>query len=105
MTKDEAIALAKTGWWRTKSPREIAEFQLREPRLCMDFSEYHEAVEKALGRPVFTHEFVRPDWLLDELAGKREALDPLDSLRAIAGPEKEIIVLDCGARLSQGEPQ
>jgi len=91
MTRDEAIALAKTGWWRTKSPREIAEFQLREPKLCMDFSDYHKAVEDALGRPVFTHEFARPQWLLDELAGKREPLDPIDSLRMIA-PDKEIVV-------------
>jgi len=103
MTKDDAIARARAKWWLTKSPREIAEFQLREPKLCMDFAAFHEAVERALGRPVFTHEFARPAWLLDELAGKREPLDPLDSLRAIVGPEKEIIVLDAAALRGTGE--
>ena len=55
--KDAAIALAATEWWLTKSPREIAEFQLLTAELCCPFGVFHESVETALGRPVWTHEF------------------------------------------------
>ena len=65
LTKDEAIALAESGWWKDKEPREIVRFQLFEDRLSMDFSAFHEAVEKALGRPVWTHEFAEPVHLRD----------------------------------------
>jgi len=94
MTRDEAIAKAATKWWESATDREIAEFQLNEDLLCVPFARYHEAVTNALGRPVYTHEFARPQWLLDELAGKREALDPMDSLRQIVGPDKPIIEIE-----------
>lgn len=57
MTKEEALALAATDWWKTKTPEEIVRFQLFEEKLCMNFSEFHKAIEQALGRPVYTHEF------------------------------------------------
>lgn len=57
MTREEAIALYKTNFWEHLSFRERAEFQLFERRLCMPFDVFHEAIEKTLGRPVFTHEF------------------------------------------------
>lgn len=93
MTKDEALAKIATHWWEHATPREIAEFQLREPLLCMPFGDFHKAVETVLGRGVFTHEFARPAWLIDEMEGRREPLDPVDSLRAIA-PDKEVIVVN-----------
>ena len=57
MTKEQAIALAESNFWEGMSHREIAEFQMMEEKLCMPFTVFHEAVEKTLGRPVFTHEF------------------------------------------------
>jgi hypothetical protein len=57
MTKQEAIAKAATGWWKTATAQEIVALQLYEERACMPFDEFHEAIEKALGRPVYTHEF------------------------------------------------
>ena len=57
MTKDEAIALYDSEFWKHLSLRERAEFQLFEPMLCMPFGVFHEAIEKTLSRPVFTHEF------------------------------------------------
>lgn len=57
MTKDEAIALHDSEFWKHLSLRERAEFQLFEGKLCMPFGVFHEAVEKTLERPVFTHEF------------------------------------------------
>ena len=63
MTKTEAIEMAKTGWWKTMSAVEIVRFQLYKPVLCMDFSDFHDAAEKALSRGIFTHEFADPDHL------------------------------------------
>lgn len=57
------IAKAETGWWKTATPREIVAFQLYEPLLCMPFNDYQAAVEAALGRPVWTHEFAQPQYL------------------------------------------
>jgi len=55
--KDKAIELAATNWWKFCSHREIAEFQLFTKELACPFAVFHEAVEKSLGRPVWTHEF------------------------------------------------
>lgn len=57
MTEEQAIALAESSWWIGMSAHDIVMFQLFEPLLCMDFGAFHKAVEKALGRPVWTHEF------------------------------------------------
>ena len=57
LTKDQAIAFVHTELWRGMSYRDKAEFQLIEDRLCMPFDVFHEAITKALGQPVFTHEF------------------------------------------------
>jgi len=69
MTKEMAIKLANSGFWERLTYRERAIFQLSHRLLCMPFS----VVEKALGRPVFTHEFARPDLLMEELIGLKEA--------------------------------
>lgn len=57
MTQEQAIALANSNWWVGREPADIVTFQLFEDRLCMDWSAFHQAVEKALGRPVWSHEF------------------------------------------------
>ena len=57
MTKEKAIELAESKFWEKMSHREIAEFQIMEEKLCMPFAIFHEAIEKTLSRPVFTHEF------------------------------------------------
>jgi hypothetical protein len=57
LTKAKALELFESNWWEFASHREIAQFQLHEDRLCRPFDVFHEAVEKTLGRPVFTHEF------------------------------------------------
>jgi len=69
LTKKEAIALAKGGEWKDWTYRDKAKFQLYQRRLCMPFSVFHEAMEKVLERPVFTHEFAFPA-LTREFEGK-----------------------------------
>ena len=69
MTKDEALAKMATKWWENSTPREIVEFQLFEDRLCCPFSVFREAVEKTLGRSVWSHEFAQLDLLRVEFRG------------------------------------
>lgn len=67
--KAEATRLFNSKFWEAMTYRERAEFQLGTALLCMPFSVFHEAVEKSLGRPVYTHEFgVNADGLRAELA-------------------------------------
>ncbi len=57
MTEDQAVKLANSGWWKGATPEAIVKFQLFKDLLCMDFGDFHQAVEACLGRPVWTHEF------------------------------------------------
>lgn len=57
----------------------------------MDFSAFHEAAEKTLKRPVFTHEFANPKSLLDEFKGKIPHASLVDILNKIP-KDKEIIL-------------
>jgi hypothetical protein len=70
LTREQAIAMAQSGWWKDKTPREIVAFQLYEDKLCMDFGDFHAACEASLGRGVWTHEFARPESLRAEFEGK-----------------------------------
>jgi hypothetical protein len=94
MTKDEAIALAKSEWWTNATDRQIAEFQLSNPLQCMPFERFHKAVEKSLCRTVFTHEFAgQENWdlLLAEVIGKREP-PTLQEIIDLIPAEKRIVV-------------
>lgn len=72
MTQPEAIALYESGFWKDLTDREIAEFQLLEDRLCMPLSVFQSALEKTIGRPVFTHEFgLNRQGLIEEVFGDR----------------------------------
>lgn len=93
MTKEQAVALAKSGWWKDKSHEEIAIFQLYEERLCMPFDVFQEAVEKLLKRPVFTHEFARPDRLKAELFDDRPAPTMAEILDLIPAEKRLVIGL------------
>ena len=73
MTLEEAIAKAESLWYEGKSPQEIVEFQLYKDRLCMPLELYQEAVEKVLGRPVFTHEYKEPEKLIAEYEAVKAA--------------------------------
>ncbi len=57
ISENEAKRLYKTKWWLGKTDLEIAKFQFEAKRLCLPFEIFHVAAEKALGRPIWTHEF------------------------------------------------
>ena len=92
MTKTEAKALFESSFWEEMTLRQRAEFQMHEPLLCMPFSVFHEAVEKTLGRPVFTHEFgLAHEELKAELRGDRGA-PTLEQIIEMIPAEKRILV-------------
>lgn len=103
ITKEVAIEMAKSGWWHDKTPEEIVSFQLYENLLCMDFSDFHGAVEKVLGRSVYTHEFGSKgtEILKAEFEGripKRTLEDSISLLESIVGRDKIILIK------TKGEP-
>lgn len=71
--KEKAIALYNSGWWKIKTAREIAEFQMLTEELSMPFGVFQQAVEETLGRSVWTHEFAAWEKLVAELFGERPA--------------------------------
>ena len=80
-------------WWDSSDPFEVAWGQLNEPSLIMDFRKLHEAVEKALGRPVFPHEFgLNAEGLKKEMQGKRPAPSLNEIIEMI--PEEKRIVFE-----------
>ena len=99
MDRDEALALAGTEWWKHATDDEIVGFQLYEEVLCMGFREFHGAVERVLGRPVYTHEFATGavEQLKAEYEGKAEPRTMKDIIDLIP-PEKRIVV----TRLHEG---
>lgn len=91
LTRDQAIAFAESGAWKDMPMRERAVFQLNQDKLCMPFSAFHEAVEKATGRPVFTHEFADTARLLAEIAG--DAVAPtFEQIIYMIPAEKRVVV-------------
>ena len=92
---EAAIALSETGWWKGLSHHEIAERQLFTEELCCPFAVFHEAVEGALGRPVWTHEFgLGAAKLRAELLGEREPPTMRDILEMIPEEKRLLVVTD-----------
>jgi hypothetical protein len=92
MTRQEAIEMAESGWWKDKSACEIVEFQLFEDRLCMDFGAFHSAVEQVLGRTGWTHEFAFADGLRQEYLKTRPA-PTMQEITELIPEEKRIVIV------------
>lgn len=68
LTTEEAIEFHDSDAWKELDFGQRARFQMSQKKLCMPFSVFHEAIEKTLGRPVFSHEFgMNYDGISDEL--------------------------------------
>ena len=81
LTSEEAIAYADSRWYEKASPREIVEFQLYEPLLCMPLELFQAALEQELGRLVQTGEFSPRGW--GKLQGEFE-----EKVRSCSGGEQ-----------------
>ena len=92
-TREQCIALAESKFWEGMSFRERAEFQMAEELLCMPFTVFHEAMEKTLGRPIFTHEFgLNYQGLRDELFRGTPA-PSLEEILSLIPEEKRVLVV------------
>lgn len=88
----EAVRLYESKFWEPMDHRARAMFQMFTEFLCMPFDVFHEAVEKTLGRPVWTHEFgLNVDGLKAELRGEQRPPSFADIV-AMIPPEKRIIL-------------
>ena len=91
LTKEQAIAFAENKCYENMTYRQIAEFQMEQDRLRMPFGVFHEAIEKTLGRPVFTHEFAFRDGIRKELYGEKEP-PTFEEICALIPKEKLIVI-------------
>lgn len=91
MTTEEAIALSESKWWESVGLAKAGFLQLHQPKLCMPFGKFHEALEFLLGRDVYKHEFARADDLKKEAMGSKQAPTLLEIIEMIP-PEKRIVI-------------
>lgn len=90
--REKAVALAKSNWWEGKSAHDIAAFQLFTQELCMPFGVFHEALEKAIGRPVWTHELgLNYDGIVGEFLGVNKA-PSFEEILDLIPPDKRIVL-------------
>jgi len=92
LTKEQAIKFAESGIWKEWTDHQIVEFQLFQKKLCMDFGRFHEAVEKVLDRPVYTHEFAWPEHLREEFLKERDK-PTFEEIINLIPKEKRILIL------------
>ena len=78
LTEDMALTIAATRFWEQPDWGEIELFtlQVNQLLLVMDWSVFRRATEKALGRPVWTHEY--GDYESLWLEYKKEKPNPID---------------------------
>jgi len=92
-TKEQAIKFAENKVWEHWSYEQIVRFQLFEDKLCMPFDVFHEAIEKVLERPIYTHEFgVNYDGIVQEYLGTGEA-PTFDEILEMIPASKRLIIL------------
>ncbi len=91
--REKALALVAAKHWEGMTHRERAEFQINVDELTMPFDVFQEAVEKTLGRPVFTHEFGSAGRLqiVAELFGNAPAPSLEDILNLIPADKRVVI--------------
>lgn len=91
LTREQAIEFGESDRWEPMSDEERARFGLTQRFLPIPFKVFHEAITKALGRDVWTHEFARMDLLLDEL--DRHRMPPTwDEIAGLIPAEKRIVI-------------
>lgn len=91
LTKEQAIAFAESKVYESWTPRQIVDFQLFQDRLCIPLDVFHRAMEKVLNRPVYTHEFINMERLVEEYKGEKPA-PTLEEIMELIPEEKRMII-------------
>lgn len=93
LSRDEAIAFHDSEKWKTWTHEQIATFQMNQECLCIPFGVFHEAIEKALGRPVWTHELgLNHEGLKLELEGKVPS-PTMEQIMGLLPADKAILIV------------
>lgn len=90
-TREQAIAFGENKLYESLSDREKVSLQLFQRKLCMPFDVFHEAIEKVLGRPVWTHEFAFIENLQKEFLGEKEP-PTMDEIMALLPNDKTVLI-------------
>lgn len=99
LTRDEAIRFAESKAYEGWTHEQICDFQLFQKKMCMPFGIFHEALEKTLARPVFTHELgLNYDGICQERLGLRPAPTFEEIVGLIPEEKRSVIFVD-------GEPK
>lgn len=104
-TSQDAIEFAEKEKWRDMTYEQRAKFQMSHGLSCMPFDKFHEAVEKTLDRPVYTHEFgLNWEGLKSELFDGKEP-PSMEELIDMLPPDKTMVVVtyDVGDVVSRDE--
>lgn len=93
--RHRASVLFSSNWWLDRSPREIAKFQLLTFELCLPFDLFQRAVEEALGRPVWRHEFgFNVDGLIQELLGECDRPTLREIFNLLPADKRHVLMLE-----------
>lgn len=105
LTREQAIAFHDGKAYEPMSYRDRAVFQMNQELLCMPFGVFHEAVEKTLGRPVFTHEFAfgGRERLMKEMLGETPAPTFEDIINLIPADKRVVILAPATGQSEGGE--
>ena len=90
--KEQAVRLSKSEFWLNLNNYPIALFQLSFDTLCMPWDVFHEAVELALDREVYSHEFQNLNDLREELLGNKATPTQEEILSLI--PSEKLSILN-----------
>ncbi len=91
ITREEALAIHKCEAWKDWSDEQIVGFQLFQDMLAIPFGVFHGAIQRVLGRPVFTHEFADVPSLRAEYM-KERAPKTFEEIVAMIPAEKLVII-------------
>ena len=93
LTEEQTIRFHDEKLWEPLTDEQRARFQIEQDRLCMPFSVFHKAIEVALGRSVYTHEFgLNRDGLRSELNGERSPMTFAEVIDLIPTDKTVIVV-------------
>lgn len=91
LTREQAIEFRKSKVYENWTYEQIVRFQLFQENMCMNFSIFHEAIEKVLDRPVYTHEFgLNYDGIVKEYLGEKEK-PTFEEIIALIPEEKRML--------------
>lgn len=97
LTEEQAIGMANDeAVWQNMSDSDKAHYQIFTDRLFMPFGEFQMAVERIIGRPVWTHEFASNGvtQLKLEVLGAAPPRTMDEILELIPAEKRIVVVLD-----------